>query len=175
MTQNRPCTRLERPVHMANPPSRNTRDMPICIVHHHNVISTSVAKRAVAQLGSALRSGRRGRGFKSRQPDNWTGLLRNQQSGFSFPVPTIKPSDRTAVNNPPHTATNHITASPRICWRTTVIYRSNQSIAALFLLTKLFQKISKTNVHFEVRWFEGLRKGTFQTPPLSRQRKEVRT
>ena len=32
--------------------------MPICIVHHHNVISTSVAKRAVAQLGSALRSGR---------------------------------------------------------------------------------------------------------------------
>ena len=68
-----------------------------------------------------------------RQPDNWTGLLRNQQSGFSFPVPTIKPSDRTAVNNPPHTATNHITASPRICWRTTVIYRSNQSIAALFL------------------------------------------
>ena len=71
--------------------------------------------------------------FKSRQPDNWTGLLRNQQSGFSFPVPTIKPSDRTAVNNPPHTATNHITASPRICWRTTVIYRSNQSIAALFL------------------------------------------
>ena len=61
----------------------------------------TVAKRAVAQLGSALRSGRRGRGFKSRQPDNWTGLLRNQQSGFSFPVPTIKPSDRTAVNNPP--------------------------------------------------------------------------
>lgn len=115
MTQNRPCTRLERPVHMANPPSRNTRDMPICIVHHHNVISTSVAKRAVAQLGSALRSGRRGRGFKSRQPDNWTGLLRNQQSGFSFPVPTIKPSDRTAVNNPPHTATNHITAYRNFC------------------------------------------------------------
>ena len=44
-----------------------------------------------------------------------------------------------------------------------------------FDLKKLFQKISKTNVHFEVRWFEGLRKGTFQTPPLSRQRKEVRT
>ena len=45
----------------------------------------------------------------------------------------------------------------------------------LYFIKKLFQKISKTNVHFEVRWFEGLRKGTFQTPPLSRQRKEVRT
>ena len=33
------------------------------------VIFPTVAKRAVAQLGSALRSGRRGRGFKSRQPD----------------------------------------------------------------------------------------------------------
>ena len=33
----------------------------------------------------------------------------------------------------------------------------------------------KTNVHFEMLRFEGLRKGTFQTSPLSRQRKEVRT
>lgn len=38
-----------------------------------------------------------------------------------------------------------------------------------------FKKFLKTNVHFEVRRFEGLRKGTFQIPPLSRQRKEVRT
>ena len=50
-----------------------------------------------------------------------------------------------------------------------------QTGAFCILSKKLFQKISKTNVHFEVRWFEGLRKGTFQTPPLSRQRKEVRT
>lgn len=53
---------------------------------------------------------------------------------------------------------------------------ANQSSASYpIFIKKLFQKISKTNVHFEVRWFEGLRKGTFQTPPLSRQRKEVRT
>ena len=45
----------------------------------------------------------------------------------------------------------------------------------LFKKEKMQLADSKTNVHFEVRWFEGLRKGTFQTPPLSRQRKEVRT
>lgn len=38
-----------------------------------------------------------------------------------------------------------------------------------------FKKFLKTNVHFEMLRFEGLRKGTFQTSPLSRQRKEVRT
>ena len=51
----------------------------------------------------------------------------------------------------------------------------NLQTGAFCILSKTFSKISKTNVHFEVRWFEGLRKGTFQTPPLSRQRKEVRT
>ena len=49
---------------------------------------SDVAKRAVAQLGSALRSGRRGRGFKSRQPDNSNRTAGSQQSGFSFCQPT---------------------------------------------------------------------------------------
>ncbi len=35
---------------------------------------TVTATRGVAQLGSALRSGRRGRGFESRHPDGETGV-----------------------------------------------------------------------------------------------------
>ena len=37
---------------------------------HKKRADTVCLSRAVAQLGRALRSGRRGRGFKSRQPDH---------------------------------------------------------------------------------------------------------
>ncbi len=53
-----------------------------CICPRFRCIIFCVAKRAVAQLGSALRSGRRGRGFKSRQPDNSKGITGYSDSLF---------------------------------------------------------------------------------------------
>ena len=47
-------------------------------------LDCSRGRRGVAQLGSALRSGRRGRGFKSRHPDQVRGHLRSLQ--VAFPV-----------------------------------------------------------------------------------------
>lgn len=50
-----------------------------------------------------------------------------------------------------------------------------QTGAFCIFFKTFFKKSLKNNVHFGLLWFEGLRKGTFQNPPLSRQRKEVRT
>ena len=47
--------------------------------------------RAVAQLGSALRSGRRGRGFKSRQPDHSQGFECDSKPCFFSPRSDIPP------------------------------------------------------------------------------------
>ena len=83
--------RVSFEVRLASATTTKSKSLKVFIDHLPGLASfplPSRKERAVAQLGRALRSGRRGRGFESRQPDHAFHLGKPRKSGVLRPNPS---------------------------------------------------------------------------------------